>query len=94
MTRFALCALLLVAVSAAQAELIDDFSASQGPYTVGPGEEISEDEAILFTDSVLGGFRVLVPVIDEDAPSGSTVTAGAAGGGSSSSSSQSSSPFP
>lgn len=80
MSRLILAALLLGAAQAAGAELIDDFSASHGPFTVGPGGVISEQEAVLLTDSVLGGFRVLVPALDEEAPAGSTVTASVAGG--------------
>jgi hypothetical protein len=80
MPRLIAAALLLGAVQTAGAELIDDYSASQGPLTVGPGEEISEEEGILQTPSVLGGFRVLVPGLDEDAPGGSSVTASVAGG--------------
>ena len=80
MSRMILAALLVGAFQAVSAELIDDFSVSQGPFTVGPGEEISEDEGILVTASVLGGFRILVPVIDEEAPPGSSVTASVAGG--------------
>ena len=80
MTKFIVGALLLGAAQVAVAELIDDFSAGQGPFTVGPGEEISEQEGILQTDSVLGGFRVLAPALGEEAPAGSTVTAGVAGG--------------
>lgn len=80
MSRVILAALLLSAGQVASAELIDDFSASQGPFTVGPGEEISEDQAILLTASVLGGFRILVPALDDEAPAGSSVTAGVAGG--------------
>ncbi|WP_376691437.1 hypothetical protein [Wenzhouxiangella sp. EGI_FJ10409] len=80
MSRTILAAMLLCAVQAASAELIDDFSVGQGPFTVGPGEETSEDDGILVTASVLGGFRILVPALDDEAPSGSTVTAGVAGG--------------
>lgn len=80
MTRMILAALLLGTGHWAHAELIDDFSASQGPFTVGPGEEISQEQGILETPSVLGGFRILVPALDDEAPSGSTVTASVAGG--------------
>ncbi|RFF31200.1 hypothetical protein DZC52_05105 [Wenzhouxiangella sediminis] len=75
-----MAALLSGAAQLAQAELIDDFGVSQGPFTVGPGEEVSEDEGILETPSVLGGFRILVPALDDEAPPGSTVTASVAGG--------------
>ncbi|NBD95947.1 MAG: hypothetical protein GVY11_05665 [Gammaproteobacteria bacterium] len=80
MSRVVLAALLLGVGHWAHAELIDDFSASQGPLTVAPGEEVSEDDGILVTASVLGGFRILVPGIDPDAPAGSSVTASVAGG--------------
>ncbi|MDZ7790684.1 MAG: hypothetical protein U5L08_09370 [Xanthomonadales bacterium] len=80
MSRVILAALLVGAFQAVSAELIDDFSVSQGPFTVGPGEEIAEDEGILATASVLGGFRILVPALDDEAPPGSSVTASVAGG--------------
>jgi len=80
MSRLFLAALLLGAGHAASAELIDDFSVSQGPFTVGPGQETSEQEGVLITDSVLGGFRVLIPSLEAGASGGSTVTAGVAAG--------------
>jgi len=69
--RFVFLLSLLGFVSTVPADVIDPFSASQGPFTVGPGEEISEQEAVIFTPSVLGGFRVVAPAVDEDAEAGS-----------------------
>ena len=58
------------AVTGATADTIDNFTVTQGPITVGPGEEPGEDEATDLIPSVLGGFRVMAPVMDEDAPAG------------------------
>jgi len=38
----------------ASADVIDPFTAQQGPFTVGPGEELTEQEAVINTSSVLG----------------------------------------
>lgn len=77
-----LCIFLLFSASAvvASADVIDPFTAAQGPFTVGPGEELSEQDAIVFTPSVLGGFRVALPLVDEIAQAGSTATLEIAGG--------------
>ena len=64
----------------ASADVIDSFTAPQGPFTVGPGEELSEQEAILNTSSVLGGRRAALPIVDEMAQAGSTATLEIAGG--------------
>jgi len=64
----------------ASADVIDPFTAPQGPFTVGPGEELSEQEAIVFTSSVLGGFRVALPLVDEIAQAGSTASLEIGGG--------------
>ena len=65
--QIVLCAIFSCTALVASADVIDPFTAAQGPFTVGPGEEISEEEAVVFTDSVLGGFRVMLPAVDEDA---------------------------
>lgn len=62
------------------ADVIDPYTAPQGPFTVGPNEEIPEEDAVVFTDSVLGGFRVAAPVMGDDAASGSTATLNINGG--------------
>lgn len=62
------------------ATTIDPFTASQGPFTISPGEEISEEQALLETDSVFGGVRVLVPDFDEAAGPQSVVTVEVANG--------------
>jgi len=64
----------------ASADVIDPFTAQQGPFTVGPGEEITEEEAVLFTPSVLGGVRAALPTVDEFSEAGSTATLEIGGG--------------
>lgn len=74
---FLLCTTVAVAVSA---DVIDPFSAPQGPITVGPGEEPTPEEAIVFSSSILGGFRLASPTVDELSQAGSTATLKIAGG--------------
>jgi hypothetical protein len=62
------------------ADVIDPFTASQGPISVGPGEEPTEQEAIVFSSSLLGGLRVAVPAVDDLSQAGSTATMKIAGG--------------
>jgi len=62
------------------ATTIDPFTASQGPFTISPGEEISEEQALLETDTVFGGVRVLVPDFDEAAGPQSVATVEVANG--------------
>jgi hypothetical protein len=45
--------LLLSLGSNLNADVIDSYTAHQGPFTVGPGEEIAEEDALLETSSVL-----------------------------------------
>jgi hypothetical protein len=78
--QFAFCAIFSCTALVASADVIDPFTAAQGPFTVGPGEEISEEEAVVVTDSVLGGFRVMLPLVDEDAQAGSTASLSIGGG--------------
>jgi hypothetical protein len=75
-----LCVIFSSLPLVALAEVIDSFTAPQGPFTVGPGEEISEEEAVVQSDSVLGGFRVMLPGVDEDAQGGSTASLSIGGG--------------
>ena len=72
--------LFLGTATGASADVIDPFTAPQGPFTVGPGEELSEQEANLDTPSVLGGRRAALPVVDEAAQAGSQATLEIAGG--------------
>jgi len=65
---------------AASADVIDSFSAPQGPFTVGPGEELAAEDAIVFSPDILGGFRVALPEVDEASEAGSTATMHIAGG--------------
>ena len=74
---FLLCITVAVAASA---DVIDPFTAPQGPLTVGPGEEPAPEEAIVFSSSILGGFRVATPTVDELSQAGSTATMEIAGG--------------
>ncbi len=78
--RLAACVMFFGTAIAASADVIDSFTATQGPFTVGPGEAITEEEAVVFASSVLGGFRVALPGVDEDAQAGSTATMNIAGG--------------
>jgi len=64
----------------ASADIIDPFTAPQGPFTVGPGEELSEQEAVINTSSVLGGTRAALPSVDQVSEAGSTATMEIAGG--------------
>jgi hypothetical protein len=62
------------------ADVIDPYTASQGPFTVGPNETISEEEALVLTASALGDFRIALPVMGDDAAAGSTATLDISGG--------------
>ena len=78
--RLFLLSLLLSLGFTVNADVIDPFTAAQGPFTVGPGEKITEEEAVIFTSSVLGGFRVSTPAMGDDAAAGSTATMSTGGG--------------
>ena len=78
--RLFLLLLLLSLVFTVNADVIDPYTAAQGPFTVGPNETISEEEAVVLTSSVLGGFRVAVPAMGDDAAAGSTATLDISGG--------------
>ncbi len=71
---------LLITAGASFADVVDDFTVPHGPITLGPGEEPTEDQATDFVPSVLGGFRVMSPVVGEDSAPGSTATARIGGG--------------
>ena len=62
------------------ADVIDPYTANQGPFTVGVGETIPDADVRVTTPSVLGGFRVAVPGVDDEAEAGSTATMGILGG--------------
>jgi hypothetical protein len=84
-TRFIICRLFyfLLLLSLGfnlNADVIDSYTAAQGPFTVGPDERISDEEALVETSSVLGGVRVAAPGVDDDAEAGSTATMGILGG--------------
>ena len=78
--RLFLFPLLMSLGSNLNADVIDSYTAAQGPFTVGPDERISDEDAVVRTSSVLGGFRVAVPGVDDDADAGSTATMGILGG--------------
>lgn len=80
LTVATLAFLMTLSMSAATADDIDPFTAAQGPIELGPGEEPGEEEIILMTPTVLGGFRVLGPGIDEEAPPGAFARVEVGGG--------------
>jgi len=63
-----------------RADVIDPFIAAQGPFTVGVDESISEEEALVMSSGILGGFRVMAPGVGDDAGAGSEVTVEVGGG--------------
>ncbi len=75
-----LFAALLCVPVLGHAESIDDFTVTQGPFTVGPGEQISEEEAILESPSVLGVLRIASPAMGDEATPGSSATMAIGGG--------------
>jgi hypothetical protein len=62
------------------ATTIDPFTAAQGPFTFGPGEEPTQEQGVVQSDSILGGFRAAAAAVDDDAPAGSTATFQIGGG--------------
>jgi hypothetical protein len=78
--RIFLFPLLLILGFNVNADVIDSYSAGQGPFTVGPGEKIADEDAEVVTDSVLGGFRFGAPGVDDKAEAGSTATMATGGG--------------
>ncbi len=84
-TRINICRLFLFLLlpslaCTVNADVIDPYTAAQGPFTVGPGEEIAEEDALVLTPSVLGGFRVALPGVGDDSAAGSTATLEIGGG--------------
>jgi hypothetical protein len=78
--RLITCAFLLGTGVAASADVIDPFTASRGPFTVGPNEFLTPEQGLNFTSSVLGGLRILSIGVGDDAQSGSTTTVEVSGG--------------
>jgi hypothetical protein len=78
--RLFLFLLLLSLACTVNADVIDPFTAAQGPFTVGPNETITDEEAVVFTSSVLGGLRIAIPGAGDDAAAGSTATLNIGGG--------------
>lgn len=71
---------LAMLMSAASADVIDPFTAAQGPIEVGPGGAPTEEEAILVAGTVLGGFRILGSGVDDEAPAGAFARVEVGGG--------------
>jgi len=69
-----------LATMSVSAATIDSFNAAQGPITLGPGEEPTEEEVIVRSSGILGGFRLASPAIDDEAEAGSTGTLVISGG--------------
>jgi len=78
--RLFLLLLLMSLGFTVNADVIDPYTAAQGPFTVGPNETISEEDAVVQTPSVLGGARVALPAMGDDAAAGSTTTLDIGGG--------------
>jgi hypothetical protein len=78
--RLLLFLLFSGAITVASADVIDPFTAPQGPLTMGPGEEPTEQQATVQSSSVLGGIRVALPLVDDVAEAGSTATMVIGGG--------------
>jgi hypothetical protein len=73
-TRRLLLLLLLSLGCNLNADVIDPYTAAQGPFTVGPGEKIADEDAVVSSSSVLGGFRFGAPGVDDEAEVGSAAT--------------------
>ena len=54
--RLFLLLLLLSLACNVNADVIDPFTAAQGPFTVGVGEVIPDEDIVVHSSSVLGGF--------------------------------------
>lgn len=78
--RLFLLLLLLSLGFTVNADVIDPFTAAQGPVTIEPKELITEEEAVLQTPSVLGGVRLVSVGMGEDAAAGSVTTMEIGGG--------------
>ena len=83
-SRMIFCSLflfLLTAGSNLNADVIDSYQAIQGPFTVGPGERIADEQSVVYSDDILGGFRVSNPGVNDRASAGSTASMASGGGG-------------
>ena len=82
-SRIIFCSLflfLLTAGSNLSADVIDSYQAIQGPFTVGPGETITDEQSVVYSDDILGGFRASSPGVDDLASAGSTASMASGGG--------------
>src|SRR6056297_4182416 len=79
--KTALCSTLLAACGSLQAQItIDAFTEAQGPFTVGPGEQIDPQVSVLQAPCILGEYRIMLPSMSDDAPLDSTTTTTAGAG--------------
>jgi len=78
--RLFLFVLLLSLGRHVNADVIDPFTAAQGPFTVGVGEVIPDEDIVVHSSSILGGFRIALPGVGDDAAAGSTTTLDISGG--------------
>jgi hypothetical protein len=62
------------------ADVIDSYLPIQLPGPVGPGETIPEEDAVVYSDDILGGFRLATPAVDDLASAGSFALMGTGGG--------------
>jgi len=69
-----------LAAMSVSAATIDSFTAAQGPITLGPGEEPTEEQLVVQSSGILGGFRLASPAIEDEAQAGSTGTLVIGGG--------------
>ena len=78
--RLFLLLLLLSLGFNVNADVIDPFTAAQGPFSVAPNELFTDEEAVLLTPSVLGGVRVMSVGMGDDVAAGSVSTVEIGGG--------------
>ena len=78
--RLFLLLLLLSLGFTLNADVIDPFTAAQGPFSIAPNELFTDEEAVLLTPSVLGGVRVMSLGMGDDVAAGSVSTVEIGGG--------------
>ena len=75
-----LCLLLLTVGFNLDADVIDSYLPIQLPGPVGPGETLPEEDAVVYSDDILGGFRLASPAVDDLASAESFALMGTGGG--------------
>jgi hypothetical protein len=75
-----LCVLLLTVGFNLDADVIDSYLPIQLPGPVGPGETLPEEDAVVYSDDILGGFRLASPAVDDLASAESFALMGTGGG--------------